>query len=74
MSRDDELREILSVTVSDIARLSHNPRTWLTWLVYVLERLEQETTSGETGRKDAYKEMLSALQDAIRNYFRTGSW
>ena len=74
MSKDDELREILDITVQDISRLSTNPRTWLAWLVYLLNLLEKEASGPETGYQDAYKEMLSALQDAIRNYFRTGSW
>jgi hypothetical protein len=74
MSTDDELRELLDGTAQDLSRLSTNPRTWLNWIVYLLERLEKESTGGVTGQKDSYKEMLSALQDTIRNYFRTGSW
>lgn len=73
MSRDDELREILDNAARDLSRLSPNPRTWLTWLVYFLNNLEKEAIGQSAGSKDEYKEMLSALQDAIRNYFRTGS-
>lgn len=73
MSRDDELKEILDSTAKDISRLSSNPRTWLSWIVYLLTRLEKEAFSGSMGSKDEYKAMLSALQDSIRNYFRTGS-
>jgi hypothetical protein len=74
MSTDDELREILQNTAGDISRLSSNPRTWQSWLVYLLTCLEKEAIGGSTGNKDAYKEMLAALQDAIRNYSRTGSF
>jgi hypothetical protein len=74
MSTDDELREILKNTARDISRLSSNPRTWLSWLVYLLTCLEQEAMGGSTGSTDAYKDMLKALQDAIRNYSRNGSF
>lgn len=74
MSTDDELREILEITARDIARLSNNPRTWMSWLVYLLACLEKEALAGGVGGKDAYKETLAALQDAIRNYSRTGSF
>jgi hypothetical protein len=73
MSKDDELKEILDNTAKEISRLSSNPRTWLGWIVYLLMRLEKESFGGGTGGKDEYKAMLSALQDSIRNYFRTGA-
>jgi hypothetical protein len=75
MSTDDELREILENTARDISRLSSNPRTWLSWLVYLFTCLEKEAVgSKSTGSTAAFKEMLAALQDAIRNYSRTGSF
>ena len=74
MSTDDELRELLDNTAKDIARLSPNPSTWLSWIVYLLTRLESESFGVRTGSMDQYKAMLSALQDSIRNYFRTGSF
>jgi len=54
--------------------LSSNPRTWLSWMVYLLGRLEQQATDENPSHKDLYKDMLSALQDAIRNRLRTGGW
>ncbi len=74
MSTDDELRELLDGTAAEISRLSSNPRTWLSWMVYLLGRLEQQTTDGSPSHKDLYKDMLSALLDAIRNRLRTGGW
>ncbi len=73
MSRDDELKEILDNAAREIARLSPNPRTWLSWLIYLLTRLEKEAFGGSAASTVEYKEMLSALQDAIRNYFKNGS-
>ena len=74
MSRDDELRELLDKTASEIQRLSSNPRTWLSWMVYLLAALEKQATNINPANKESFKAMLSALQDAIRNHFRTGSW
>jgi hypothetical protein len=74
MSRDDELRDLLDKTASEIKRLSSNPRTWLSWMVFLLAALEKQATDVNPSDKEAYTEMLSALQDAIRNHFRTGGW
>ncbi len=74
MSRDEELRDVLDKTANEIKRLSSNPRTWLSWMVYLLAALEKQATDVNPADKDLYKDMLSALQDAIRNRFRTGGW
>ena len=74
MSRDDELRDILAETAKEISRLSPNPRTWLDWLVYLLDKLENEATTTNTSSKDLFKDMLAALDDAIRNRRNTGGW
>jgi hypothetical protein len=74
MSRDDELRQLLDETASEISRLSSNPRTWLSWMVYLLGCLERQATDENPSHKDLYKDMLSALLDAIRNRLRTGGW
>jgi hypothetical protein len=74
MSREDDIREILDQTAKEMARLDSNPRTWLSWIVYLLNNLEQQAAGYSLGHKETYKEMLTALIDAIRNRFRTGSW
>ena len=74
MSRDDELRDVLDNTASEIKRLSGNPRTWTSWMVYLLGALEKQATGVDPADMESYKEMLAALQDAIRNHFRTGGW
>lgn len=74
MSEDDELRQLLDETAAEVSRLSTNPRTWLSWMVYLLERLERQATNENPSHKDLYKDMLSALLDAIRNRLRTGGW
>jgi hypothetical protein len=74
MSRDDELKDILDETAKQIANLSTNPRTWLSWLVYLLEQLEKEASNENSSHTDLYRDMLSALEDTLRNRRNTGGW
>ena len=74
MSRDDELRDVLNQTAEELSRLQDNPRTWLSWIVYLLARLEEKATNESPANKDYFVEMLSALQDEIRNRMKTGGW
>ena len=73
MIKEDDLRETLNLTARNMADLESNPRTWLSWMVYFLARLEERTTASPAD-KDSYLEMLSALEDEIRNRRRTGGW
>jgi hypothetical protein len=74
MSSDDELRDVLNDTAKEMAFLQSNPRTWLSWMVYLLARLEEKATKQSPASKESYVSMLAALQDAIRNRMRTGGW
>ena len=74
MSKEDELREILKEAVSSISAAQSNPRTWLAWMVSVLARLEEKATNENPADKESFLDMLSALQDEIRNRQRTGGW
>ena len=74
MSKEDQLREVLEETADEIAQVQDNPRTWLSWVVYLLARLEERATNASPADKDAYIEMLSALQDELRTRMKTGGW
>jgi len=74
MIRDDDVKETLERASSEIAEIQSNPRAWLTWMIYLLERLEAQANGAGAASKDSFMEMLSALQDAIRNKARTGGW
>jgi hypothetical protein len=74
MSKEDELRDTLNETVESLSVAQSNPRTWLPWIVYLLARLEEKATNENPAYKESYLEMLSALQDEIRNRQRTGGW
>lgn len=73
MSKEDELRDILDQVVREIATES-NPRAWLSWVVYLLARLEEQAARSGSSNRESYMEMLAALQDEIRNRTRTGGW
>jgi hypothetical protein len=75
MSRSnmDDLREVLDKTAQEIAQLDRNPRTWLSWMEYLLERLEAQTTQN-SAYMEAFKEMLGSLQDELRIRLKTGGW
>ena len=74
MSKEDELREVLNEAVATIAAAQTNPRTWLPWVIYLLARLEEKATNENPAYKESFIDMLSALQDEIRNRQRTGGW
>ncbi len=47
MIRDDDVKETLDRASSEIAEIQSNPRAWLIWLIYLLDRLEsQAITAG----------------------------
>jgi len=74
MISEDDVRDALNQAAKDVSQVQSNPRAWLAWMVYLLSRLEQKANNENPRDKDSYVEMLSALQDAIRNRLRTGGW
>lgn len=74
MSREDNIREILDDAVREIMQADDNPRTWLSWVVYLLSKLEEKVTQQGPGSRASFVEMLDALQDEVRNRQRTGGW
>ncbi len=75
MAKEDKVRDALDEAIQNISEAQGNPRTWLSWLVYLLTRLEdQAVKSGSASNRESYLELLAALQDAIRNRVRTGGW
>ncbi len=74
MSKEDELRDVLRETAKAISSAQTNPRTWLSWVVFLLARLEELSVNESAANKESYLDMLSALQAEIRNRFNTGGW
>ncbi len=74
MSKEDAVRDTLDAAAQAIAQVQNNPRAWLSWVVYLLGRLEEQATVASPSGRESYTDMLTALQDAIRNRSRTGGW
>ena len=72
--KDYELRDELERIAVDIARYSSNPTTWQTWIKYLLQELEQNAMDVNPSHQEYYEDMLSLLQDTIRNRLKTGGW
>lgn len=74
MIQEDELRDVLNQAAKAISDRQSNPRAWQSWIVYLLSRLEEEATNAGAANRESFIDMLSALQDALRNRQRTGGW
>ena len=74
MSKEDNIREILNEAAQGIVQVQNNPRSWLSWMVYLLKQFEDQATMEGHASRESYLEMLTALQDALRNRKRTGGW
>lgn len=74
MSEDEEIRTILDQTADAIAGEESNPRPWLAWIVYLLDRLELKATDVNPAHQQDYRDMLAALRDAIKIRLQTGGW
>jgi hypothetical protein len=70
---EDDLREILDNTAMEIADAYPNPRTWQSWMIYLLERLESQAIRNPA-YNESFKEMILSLQDELRNRLKTGGW
>jgi len=74
MSKEDSVRDLLNTTADEIHSHDNNPRAWQSWMIYLLERLEQKSVDENPSHQASFREMLSALDDVIRNRLRTGGW
>ena len=72
-SNEDELRDVLDKAAQEISQSYSNPRTWQSWMVYLLERLESQAVQNPA-YTESFKEMLESLQDELRNRIKTGGW
>lgn len=74
MRSEGELRDLLSEAAEEIADFESNPRTWLTWITFLMEKLENESVSVNPVYQETYQELLYALSAAIRNRLKSGGW
>lgn len=74
MVKDYELRESLDNVAKQLHRYNSNPSGWLSWMTYLLARLEDQAMDVNPANQQRYEEMLSNLQDSIYNRRQTGGW
>ena len=74
MTREDELRDALDRFAEELYRYDSNPSTWLTWLVALLEQLQQQATEVNPMNSSIYIEMIERLGGVIRSRLSTGGW
>ena len=74
MSDEDELKDWLDRTAKEIADNYPNARTWLSWIVYLLNALDQQSRDEDSMNTTAFREMWEALQVNLRSRLRTGGW
>jgi hypothetical protein len=60
MSEEDELKDWLDRTAKEIADRYPNSRTWLSWILYLLNALEQQARDEDSMNTSAFREMLEA--------------
>ena len=74
MIKDYELREELNDVADTIHRYNANPSIWLSWITYLLARLDEKSMDVDPSNQRRFEDMLSNLQDSIHNRRRTGGW
>ena len=72
-SNEDDLRDMLDKTAQEISLMYPNPRTWQSWMVYLMERMEAQAIKNPA-YAESFKEMIVSLQDELRNRLKTGGW
>lgn len=74
MSREDDIKDILNETTKAFYAYDSNPSTWVSWIVYLLQNLQQSSMDVNPTNQESYREMLARLDDVIKNRLRTGGW
>ena len=74
MIKDYEVRDDLNKAADTIHGYNANPSTWLSWITYLLARLDDKSMDVDPSNQRRYEEMLSNLQENIHNRRRTGGW
>ncbi len=70
----DEMRATLDNSANAIHQMDPNPSTWLAWIVYLLDQLDQKSKDSHPANQQLYRDMLVTLMDRIRTRLKTGGW
>lgn len=74
MRNEEELRGLLSNVADELADFSGNPRTWLSWITYLMSELEKRSVAVDPSYQQLYQDLLYALRDAIIHRIKMGGW
>ena len=74
MVKDYELRAALKDVAKDMHEYNANPSTWLSWLTYFLDQLEQQSRDVDPSNHERYMEMIVKLKDAVHTRESRGAW
>lgn len=74
MRSEEELRNLLSKVADEIADFSGNPRTWLSWITYLMSELERRSVSVDSSYQELYQDLVYALRDAVNQRIKMGGW
>jgi hypothetical protein len=74
MVKDYEIKTALEKVAKDMHTFDPNPITWLNWLTYLLNQLEDQSRDVNPSNHQRYLDMITSLKDAIYNRQQTGSW
>ena len=74
MSREDDLRDSIKITAKELYDFDKNPISWTSWITYLFKELENLSMDVNPLHQDIYEDLLSMVQDLIRERRRTGGW
>lgn len=74
MVKEYELNAAIENVAKEMHEFNSNPITWLKWIVFFLDQLEDQSMDVNPYNHEHYAEMIANLQDAIHNRLETGNW
>ena len=74
MGREDDIRDAINRAVAEFSHYDTNPIAWQSWIVYLLESLQEKAMDTNPIHQEVYEDMLEMLLDQIRTRLRNGAW
>jgi hypothetical protein len=74
MVKDYELREALMEVAKQMHEYNANPSTWLSWLTFLLDQLENQSRDVDASNHERFVEMIEKLKEAVYTRQTRGAW
>jgi hypothetical protein len=74
MVKDYELREALRDVAKQMHEYNANPSTWLSWLTFLLDQLEDQSRDVDAANHARFMEMIEKLKEAVHTRQTRGAW